>query len=374
MSTQPSGRVRPRNFGNVPPTGRVLAQKPHGQRSNQPFQPLPHPTGQYPYRLVLTDVMAGVQPDAPIVFHCVGDTGGIKDPAPQIAVAHAMQAGLTGADGPPPTFLYHLGDVVYFVGAASEYYPQFYEPYADYPIPVFAIPGNHDGSVDPAVPAPSLAAFVANFCATDPHLTPEAEEVNRHAMTQPNVYWTLVTPRVTIIGLYTNVPEGGRVQTDQAAWLQEELSAADPHLPVIVTLHHPVYSLDAFHGGDPEMQRVLDAAFTGSGRVADAVFSGHVHNYQRFTRDHGGRQVPYIVAGAGGYHNLHRVVTGPGPAGTIDGGEVNLISHCDDQYGFMRITVTQTAIEGRYVAVTRAGVVTPDFDHWSLDLATHQVK
>src|SRR5262249_25946481 len=33
----------------------------------------------------------------------------------------------------------------------------------------------------------------------------------------------------------------------------------------------------------------------------DAVFSGHVHNYQRFTREINGRQIPFIVAGAGGY-------------------------------------------------------------------------
>lgn len=46
-----------------------------------------------------------------------------------------------------PSFLYHLGDVVYFYGEASNYYPQFYEPYAFYPVPIFAIPGNHDGDI-----------------------------------------------------------------------------------------------------------------------------------------------------------------------------------------------------------------------------------
>jgi phosphoribosylcarboxyaminoimidazole (NCAIR) mutase len=33
--------------------------------------------------------------------------------------------------------------------------------------------------------------------------------------------------------------------------------------------------------------------------------TGHVHNYQRFTRPLNGRDVPYIVAGAGGYWHLH---------------------------------------------------------------------
>jgi hypothetical protein len=41
------------------------------------------------------------------------------------------------------------------------------------------------------------------------------------------------------------------------------------------------------------------------------VLSGHVHSYQRFERDLGGKKVPYIIAGAGGYANtlklLHKI-------------------------------------------------------------------
>jgi hypothetical protein len=43
-------------------------------------------------------------------------------------------------------FLYHLGDIVYEF-EASEYYSQFYEPYAHYPAPISTIPGNKDGDV-----------------------------------------------------------------------------------------------------------------------------------------------------------------------------------------------------------------------------------
>ena len=46
-----------------------------------------------------------------------------------------------------PSFFYHLGDVVYKFGEASEYNTQFYEPYGFYPGPIFAIPGNKDGSI-----------------------------------------------------------------------------------------------------------------------------------------------------------------------------------------------------------------------------------
>ncbi len=37
-------------------------------------------------------------------------------------------------------------------------------------------------------------------------------------MTEPNVYWTLETPFVNIIGLYSNVPEGGEIRQEQFDW------------------------------------------------------------------------------------------------------------------------------------------------------------
>ncbi len=45
-----------------------------------------------------------------------------------------------------------------------------------------------------------------------------------------------------------------------------------------------------------------------SGRQPDMVFAAHVHNYRRFTvtMDDGGI-TPFIVAGNGGYHNLHKM-------------------------------------------------------------------
>ena len=70
---------------------------------------------------------------------------------------------------------------------------------------------------------PSLKAFVDNFCAKTSHITPDAEEVNRPAMIQPNVFWTLEAPFVNIIGLYSNVPDGGEIRDFQFNWFVEEL-------------------------------------------------------------------------------------------------------------------------------------------------------
>ena len=80
----------------------------HEIRGNQKFQPLPQPTGDAPYHLSLDDV------------HCMGDTGGVKDPAPELLVAN-------GLESTKASFFYHLGDVVYYNGESQQYYSQFYE-------------------------------------------------------------------------------------------------------------------------------------------------------------------------------------------------------------------------------------------------------
>ena len=53
-----------------------------------------------------------------------------------------------------PSFLYILGDLIYYNGEAGQYFPQFYQPYSGYPAPILAIPGNHDGDpIDASTPS-----------------------------------------------------------------------------------------------------------------------------------------------------------------------------------------------------------------------------
>src|SRR5947207_1850901 len=83
---------------------------------------------------------------------------------------------------------------------------QFYEPFRNYPAPIFAIPGNHDSFVVPGTADghKPLDTFQRNFCATQHVITPEAGSLHRTAMTQPGVYFTLDAPFVRIIGLFSN--------------------------------------------------------------------------------------------------------------------------------------------------------------------------
>jgi hypothetical protein len=331
-----------------------------GATYEEDFQPLPEPSGSAPYRLDLAAVLGAPAVEAiaaaeELVFHAVGDTGGIKEPRYQENVAAAMERDFSAPS--PPSFFYHIGDVVYFYGQRAKYYEQFYDPYIHYPGPILAIPGNHDGDVAPNEKATSLDGFVANFCAAPGTHTPEAKEAPRDAMTQPNVYWTLTTPLATIIGLYTNVPEHGVVKPDQEAWFIKEVAAADPDKALIVAAHHPVFSADVEHGSSPNIGEVLDKAFANANRAADLVLNGHVHNYQRFTRQYNEKPITYIVAGAGGYHNLHEMaeVNGEPPPPEWYDEELGVVLNAYDQkdFGYLTLTVTKKAIQGVYTAVPK---------------------
>ena len=260
----------------------LIATKVHTPHGNQRFQPLPHPVGKTPYHLSLDSVLSQgeiqkIVDSQSITFHCVGDTGGVKSPAPQKLVAN-------GLENTEASFFYHLGDVVYYNGESEKYYDQFYDPYQYYTRPIFAIPGNHDGDPLPSTGESSLEAFVRNFCSTSTSITKDAGEVHKSPMIQPNVYWTLDAPLVTIVGLYTNVVEGGEVQQDQIDWFENELKTADKTKALVVALHHPVFSMDGMHSGSQAMLELLDKAFANTNVIPDVVFSAHVHNYQRFTR------------------------------------------------------------------------------------------
>jgi hypothetical protein len=359
-------------------------------KAGSPFQPLPKPTGQSPFHLDLKDVLpadqyAAIATARRLVFHVDGDLGGINFAVPQELVAQGLERDFSPSPPDPsanPAFLYVLGDCVYFNGQVSQYYAQFYHPYEHYVAPIFSVPGNHDG--DPMAPEKSLDGFVRNFCAPKPGTKmPESQDSPRTAMTQPNVYWTLLTPLVSIIGLYSNVPEHGVLHPDQLAWLVKELKTLPAALPLLVTLHHPPYSADDHHGGSQPMLDALSGAFTEAGRWADMVLAGHVHNYQRFTRKVSSNnwQVPFIVAGAGGYHNLHSVAkvngTKPKPPVTLPvaGDPVTFESFVDDRHGFLRLEFAPGEVVGKYYTVPRpqeSWSQPPQlFDSFRLDTKNH---
>lgn len=304
------------------------------------IQPLPSP---YRPGRVSPATVGIADPGASISFFVLGDVGGVKAPSPQNAVSIAMEQRQGEA-----AFVLIVGDVVYFNGQEADYMDQFYEPYAKLARPIIAFPGNHDG--DPLPGDTSLSGFMANFCDSTPNI-PAADpqlEFGRHTQTLPYCEWTLELEAVTIIAVYSNVPTGGHLEPVQVTRLTQELKDASAGKPLILTLHHPPYSIDAHHGGSKEMGEILDQAFTDSGRTPDMVISGHVHDYQRFTRTMGQKQVTYLVSGNGGYHNLHYLATDVSPHEEVVPGVVYEFGDAH-RYGFLKLTVSGGRISGEYV-------------------------
>jgi 3',5'-cyclic AMP phosphodiesterase CpdA len=177
------------------------------------------------------------------------------------------------------------------------------------------------------------------------------------------VYWTLVHDWLRIIGLYSNVPEGGQFADEQLRWLTEELRASPADATVLLAMHQPVYAADVTHGSNLTLADALDDCFAEAGRGPDAVFTGHAHNYQRFARRLGDREIPYIVAGAGGYHERHTIGTGvPTLPASFQGlDHVSLQAYEDQVHGFMTVTASPRGADVAYTAVTEHSTAVVDF-------------
>src|SRR6202453_4053990 len=334
-----------------------------------------------------------IQTAGEIVFHSVGDTGGVHSPQFQFAVADAMAAD----SGSGAAFWYHLGDVVYYFGQDQYYFEQFYDPYRNYNAPIFAIPGNHDGALFKGDTAKSLDAFVANFCTSQPTHNKDSQGAVRTTMDQPAVYFTLNAPFVKFIGLYSNTSEGGtegviansKVGTAQLTFLQQQLAAAKAERAngqwraLIIATHHPPFTGSPSHIPSPTMLKQIDDACNAAGIQPDLHLSGHAHIYERYTRTIGGKQIPYLVAGMGGYYDLpglkppnQRAAPPTTPASGTDasGNPLRLEVDNANTFGFLRITVSPASITGEFVTVDPTSGKTGVGDSFTLNLTANTVS
>jgi hypothetical protein len=284
-----------------------------------------------------------------MTFHMVGCSGDPDLTGPGLAVAGGMASQINGPANPAvaPSFLYHMGDIAYTESGSAMTGPlwntQFYAQYAAYkdcngPLPVFSIAGNHDGNTGTA-PDTEIAHFLENMCGTAGAVSPDnTADPARTESTLPYPYWRLDTPLAWIIGLYTNVSNGGvlddpTVYSDptkgpQYGWLVEQLSwckaqnAGGAAKAILLALHYPPYNgtIDFEQRGNPTygndnsypnavpIGMVLQEAFAQAGQIPDAIFSAHAHLYQRITvayTDGKGKttqEVPCFVVGCGGAH------------------------------------------------------------------------
>ncbi len=350
-------------------------------------------------------IVSQIESAGQVVFHAVGDTGNTKGPRDQNTVADKMLSDYHEIDTRNiPSFFFHLGDVVYSFGESQYYYDQFYDPYRDYPAPIFAIAGNHDGMVAPKTNATTLEAFLENFCQAGkpPHRTPEAGGLIRTAQIQPGVYYTLEAPFVRMLALYSNTLEDPGVLSSengifpyvtdvQITFLKTALSRMVKEKfagAVIIAVHHPPYVAITGggieigkHGNSVKVLEDIDSACKEAGFYPHAVLCAHAHNYQRFTRFQGDRETPFIVAGNGGHgiapltRKGEPTLRAPAPQPALSNGSdsITLESYDDQTFGYLRVVVDPKQLRVEYhPADDGARSKTPD-DFVTVDIASHKL-
>jgi hypothetical protein len=333
-------------------------------------------------------ITQNIQTAGQIVFHSVGDTGSVIGPITQSLVADKMVTDFTEINpADVPSFFYHLGDAVYYFGEAEYYYDQFFEPYRSYPAPILGIPGNHDGIVYPTDPETTLEAYLRNFCASAPAPSPDAGGLGRTTMIQPGVYYTFDAPFVRILGVYSNVLEDPGVISNQAGTYPtldqrqitflttalERVKSENYPGAVIIAVHHPPFTGGTEHGGSPLMLADIDSACRAAGVWPHAVFSGHAHNYQRYTRLVNAFQIPFMVAGCGGHSPLSSMRSTIRTPYKIDS-TLTLESYDDTDYGYLRVIVNATTMTIEFHPQSDGGTTkTPD-DVVTINLAARTIS
>jgi hypothetical protein len=316
------------------------------------------------------DAVASIAARQQIVFHATGDCGSTRGPTTQNEVVDKMVADFSDDDMREiPQFCLLLGDIVYNFGEPQYYYDQFYEPYRNYPAPILAAAGNHDGMISPLAHAKSLSAYLANFCA-DPvqgfTVTPDAGGLSRTAQIQPGVFFTFEAPLLRVLVFYSNTLEDpgviaddniGRAQLDFLTAALARVKSEGFAGALLFAHHHPPYALGSQHSSSTAMRLQMDAICAKAGVWPHAVLAGHAHNYQRFTRLRpDGTVIPYIICGNGG-HNVQKLTAKGGTpyrtpqiilAKTADDDQVTLENYDDIDYGYLRVVVDPQQLRIEY--------------------------
>jgi len=214
-------------------------------------------------------------------------------------------------------------DVIYPAGGIREYADRFYRAYADFPGPIYALPGNHDwydgltgfmtafcdappdaGAPDVRGPGPAWKRAVRRLLWRRAPRASAAEvadmrwyrDDDAQVATQPGPYCAIDAGPVRLVLIDTGIT--GRIDRDQAGWLRA-VSAGDR--PKILLTGRPIYSYGRLQESPIEGGGDVNEIVTDPRHGYVAVIGGNDHNYQRYPvllRD--GRVLQYVVAGGSG--------------------------------------------------------------------------
>jgi len=215
-----------------------------------------------------------------------------------------------------PSFVLHLGDMVYF-GEEHQWkiFDLFEGRIIEEGIPFYPVLGNHEyhtrKEIWPSNPNPQLQHYFDRF---------EFLENRRWYSFKYNNSLFLILDTTT-----DHSP-----QSHQYEWLMNKLKAESPDF-LVVALHYPLYTRDA--RGVRESEKLLAETFESyhdNGLAkADIVFSSHVHSYERY--EHNGIQ--YVVSGGGG-----------APPVSIIRDPTDFFTKPGDAYHFCRVRVWETEL------------------------------
>ena len=211
-------------------------------------------------------------------FHDPKDTDA-ANPAVRVALVKAIAA----AD---PAFICFTGDIVYNGDDANDWKVWDSETaiWREKNIPVYPDLGNHDVHGNEKI---ALGNYFEHF--------PDLKNSRYYAVRAANTM---------ILALDSSMDE---TSGPQGQWLNAKLNNIPSYVDLVfVMLHHPPYtsSSDKMFGGghsarspEKKLAAMLEARQANT-RARFVVFSGHVHNYERY--EHGG--VTYFVTGGGAAH------------------------------------------------------------------------
>lgn len=265
-------------------------------------------------------------------FAIVGDQGWAD--ANELAVAKMAKSW-------SPSFIATVGDNVYglttsmtLAQANSRWAAAHTPQYGDFISGAKFYPtiGNHDTDYDPTNPTWYRSKFTYAF----------QNGTKNYYRVRPNggdVELFVLSSGYTTSGALFE-PDGNASGTSvQYAWLKDALVSSTAMFKLVLLHHSPYTNGISYHPGITAMR--WDFAALG----ADAVLSGHEHNYERFTVD----SIPYIVTGNGGAPL--RSFISPSTSGYIAGS----VQPTPVRFGALRCTVKDHDL--KIEALTVDGIV-----------------
>jgi hypothetical protein len=195
----------------------------------------------------------------------------------------------------------------------------------------YPAPGNHDWGANSAA---NLGYYNEYFDylpypTSDPDYVVDPVDPTKHS-----AYYDVVIDPVHrfVVDSDSHDPGGRTTGSHQYNWLQRRLQRSTSPWNIVV-FHEPGYTDGLSHTPN------LDMRWLFKDWGADAVITGHVHNYERFninqSPDQGNNGLPYFINGVGGWQN-NIDFSHPVSDGTI--------SYDKDHFGGILITADDSSI------------------------------